>query len=295
MISIHEPFFIMPDGSKSSYFNLKTVANGAIIIQDPYFRFDFEGYQVCKEEYCFHSHNRKFISDFMDLCEKNSGLKDDQILWASTGYWSVRNHGDLFIGLGTEALDSTISKIDSGRLVFCLDNNDFCIFIKQNIGNDISTIVELDIYASTLFRPWIEILEPFRKTISEMADSQIKKKVNVAPVIVSKSFSNYGQEGSVFPFAISPTEQGWIGPSMIQNHFGPFGVDYLFTQAHGGWLKKDFFKPSKCFMFSGSQHQFYDVIVIRGMVVLPFKYENVKAVFTKELLQYRNLVELFPK
>lgn len=293
MISIHQPFFVMPSGSRSPYFKLKTNEKRAVIIQDPYFSFDFESYQVLKEEYSFHSDNRKFIGDFIDSCERNSGLREDQVLWASTEYWSVKNGNDLYIGLGVEALNLTLSHIHTGRLVFCLDNSDFCLFIKRNVKNDIPMLIEIDIYASTLCRPWVEILEPFRKTISEMAESQIEKRVDTKTTIASKPFHNYGQHGLVFPYAISPTKIWNIGPSMIQNHFGSFGVDYLFTQARGGWLKKDFFKPSQCFIFSGSQHQFDDVKVIRGKIVLPFEYENVRPVFTKELMQYQSLVESF--
>lgn len=58
---------------------------------------------------------------------------------------------------------------------------------------------------------------------------------------------------------------------------------------------RDFFKPSSCFMFSGDEHVFDDVKVIRGLIVLPLKYENVEASFTEDLTQYRNLVELFPE
>jgi len=290
---MHQPFFVMPGGSRSPYFKLKTNEKRAVIIQDPYFQFDSESYQVLREEYSFHSDNRRFIGDFIDSCERNSGLREDQVLWAFTGYWSVKDGSDLYVGLGVEALNLTLSHIHAGRLVFCLDNNDFCLFIKRNIKNDIPRLIEIDIYASTLFRPWVEILEPFRKTISEMAENQIKKSVDIKATIVSKSFHNYGQHGLVFPYAIAPTEDGDIGPSMIQNHFGSFGIDYLFTQAKGGWLKKDFFKPSQCFIFSGSQHQFDDVKVIKGLIVLPFKYENVRPVFTKELMHYRNLVESF--
>ena len=293
MISMHQPFFMMPGGSRSPYFKLKTDEKRAVIIQDPYFVFDFESYQVLKEEYSFHSDNQKFIGDFIDACERNSSLGEGQVLWASTGYWSIKSDSDLYIGLGVEALNLTLSHIHAGRLVFCLDNSDFCLFIKRNIKNDTSMLIEIDIYASTLCRPWVEILEPFRKTISEMAESQIEKRVDTKTTIVSKPFHNYGQHGLVFPCAISPTEDWYIGPSMIQNHFGSFGIDYLFTQARGGWLKKDFFKPSQCFIFSGSQHQFDDVKVIQGMIVLPFKYENVRPVFTKELMHYRNLVESF--
>jgi len=293
MISMHQPFFVMPGGSRSPYFKLKTNEKRAVIIQDPYFQIDSESYQVLREEYSFHSDNRRFIGDFIDSCERNSGLREDQVLWAFTGYWSVKDGSDLYVGLGVEALNLTLSHIHAGRLVFCLDNNDFCLFIKRNIKNDIPRLIEIDIYASTLFRPWVEILEPFRKTISEMAENQIKKSVDIKATIVSKSFHNYGQHGLVFPYAIAPTEDGDIGPSMIQNHFGSFGIDYLFTQAKGGWLKKDFFKPSQCFIFSGSQHQFDDVKVIKGLIVLPFKYENVRPVFTKELMHYRNLVESF--
>jgi len=293
MISMHQPFFVMPGGSRSPYFKLKTNEKKVVIMQDPYFRFDSESYQVLREEYSFNSDNRRFIGDFIDSCERNSGLGEDQVLWAFTGYWSVKEGSDLYVGLGVEALNLTLSHIHAGRLVFCLDNNDFCLFIKRNIKNDISRLIEIDVYASTLFRPWVEILEPFRKTISEMAESQIKKSVDTKATIVSKSFHNYGQHGLVFPYAIAPTEDGDIGPSMIQNHFGSFGIDYLFTQAKGGWLKKDFFKASQCFIFSGSQHQFDDVKVIKGLIVLPFKYENVRPVFTKELMHYRNLVESF--
>ncbi|NVM22815.1 MAG: hypothetical protein HWN68_13670 [Desulfobacterales bacterium] len=295
MSYIHEPFFMMLDGSKSPYFKLRTDESGAIIIQNPYFGFDFKGYEVCKEKYKIQSCSQNFISDFIESCERNSGLKENEILWRSSGYWSIRSGRDLYIGLGAEALQLTLLKIHSGTLVFCLDNNDFCIFIKRNIENDFLTLVEIDIYASTLFRPWVEILEPFRKALSEIAEAQITKRILIEPNIASKSFHYYGQEGLVFPYAISPTEQGWIGPSMIRNHFGSFGVDYLFTRARGGWLKKDFFKPSECFFFSGNQHRFDDVIVIRGMIGLPLKYENVKAVLTKEFLQYRNLVEFFPE
>lgn len=294
MLYIHEPFFVMPDGSKSPYFKLRTDESGAIIIQDPYFGFYFEDYDVCKEEYKIQSNSQNFISDFIESSERNSGLKENEILWHSTGYWSIRSGRDLYTGLGAEALQLTLPKIRSGKSVFCLDNSDFCIFIKRNIENDFLTLVEIDIYASTQFRPWVEILEPFRKALSEIAEAQITKRILVEPNIVSESFHNYGQEGLVFPYAISPIE-GMIGPSMIRNDFGPFGVDYLFTQARGGWLKEDFFKPSECFFFSGNQHRFDDVIVIRGMIGLPFKYRNVNAVFTKELLQYRNLVELFPE
>jgi hypothetical protein len=293
MISMHQPIFVMPGGRRSPYFKLKTDEKRTVTIQDPYFQFNFEGYQVLKEEYSFHSDNRRFIGDFIDSCERNSGLSEDQVLWAFTGYWSVKDGSDLYVGLGVEALSSTLSHIRAGRLVFCLDNNDSCLFIKRNIKNDISKLIEIDIYASTLHRPWVEILEPFRKTISEMAESQIKKKVNTKGTIVTKPFHNYGQHGLVFPSAISPTANQWIGPSMIQNHFGSFGVDYLFTQAMHGWLKKDFFKPSQCFIFSGSQHQFNDVKVIRGMIVFPFRYRNVRPVFTKELMQYQNLIESF--
>jgi hypothetical protein len=293
MISMHQPFFVMPDGSRSPYFKLKTDEKRAVIVQDPYFGFDFESYQVLKEEYSFHSDNQKFISDFMKACERNSSLGRDQVLWASTGYWSIKSGDDLYIGLGAEALNLTLPYIHAGRLVFCLDNNDFCLFIKRNVKNGIPMLIEIDIYASTLYRPWVEILEPLRKTISEMAESQIEKGVDIKTTIVSKTFHDYGQHGLVFPYAISPTANRWIGPSMIQNHFGSFGVDYLFTEAKGGWLKKDFFKPSQCFIFSGSQHQFNDVKVIRGMIVFPFKYRNVRPVFTKELMQYRNLVESF--
>jgi hypothetical protein len=293
MMSIHDSFFVMPNGSRSPYFKLQTDQDRVVVIQDPYFGFDFESYQVVKEEYSFRSTNRKFISDFIKGCEVNARLVKDQVLWAFTGYWSVKNGNDLYIGLGVEALYSTLSEIHSGRLAFCLDNTDFCIFIKKDIED--SALLWIDIYASAVFRPWVEILEPFRRTIDQMAENQIQKKIITEPIIASKSFHNYGQHGLVFPYAISPTEQWWIGPSIIQNHFGSFGVDYLFTQAKGGWLKKDFFKPSQCFMFSGSQHQFDDVKVIRGLVVLPFKYENVKPVFTRQLLQYRKLVELFPE
>lgn len=295
MLSIHKPFFVMPDGSKSPYFKLRTDESRVIIIQDPYFAFDFEGYEVCKEEYKFKSRNQKFISDFIDSCERNSGLEEDETLWNSTGYWSVRSGSDLYIGLGAEALQSTLSLIHSGRLVFCLDNNDFCIFIKRTIENDVLTLVEIDIYASTLFRPWIEILEPFRKALSEIVEDQITKRVLIEPIILNKSFDNLGHEGLVFPYAVSPTKQGWIGPAMIQNHFGPFGVDYLFTQAYGGWLKKDFFKPSRFFFFSANQHQFDDVIVIRGLIGLVYKHESYNPIFPKELSQYRNLVEFFPE
>jgi hypothetical protein len=293
MISMHQPFFVMPDGSRSPYFKLKTDEKRAVIVQDPYFGFDFESYQVLKEEYSFHSDNQKFISDFIKACERNSSLGRDQVLWASTGYWSVKSGNDLYIGLGAEALNLTLSHIHAGRLAFCLDNNDFCLFIKRNIKNDISKLIEVDIYASTLYRPWVEILEPFRKTISEMAEGPIEKRVDTKITIASKHFYYYGQQGLVFPYAISPTANRWIGPSMIQNHFGSFGIDYLFTEANHGWLKKDFFKPSQCFIFSGSQHQFNDVKVIRGMIVFPFKYRNVRPVFTKELMQYRNLIESF--
>ena len=294
MISIHQPFFVMPSGSRSPYFKLKTNEKRAVIIQDPYFGFNFESYQVLKEKYSFHSDNRKFIGDFIDSCERNSGLREDQVLWASTGYWSIKSGSDLYIGLGVEALNLTLSHIHAGRLVFCLDNSDFCLFIKRNVGNDTSRLIEIDIYASTLCRPWVEILEPFRKTIPEMAESRMEKRVDTKATIVSKSFHNYGQHGLVFPYAISPTEDWYSGPCIIQNHFGSFGIDYLFTEVRGVWLKEDFFKPSQCFMFSGSQHQFDDVNVIKGMIVLPFKYRNVMPVFTKQLMPYRNLVESFP-
>jgi len=295
MLSIHKPFFVMPDGSGSPYFRLRTDESRAIIIQHPYFAFDFECYKVCKEEYKFQSRNRKFISDFIDSCERNSGLDEDETLWHLTGYWSVRSSSDLYIGLGAEALQSILSQVHSGRLVFCLDNTDFCVFIKRNIENEVLTLVEMDIYASTLFRPWVEILEPFRKAVSEIAEDQITKRVLIEPLIVNKSFHNFGHAGLVFPYAVSPTKEGWIGPSMIQNHFGPFGVDYLFIQARGGWLKKDFFKPSSFFFFSGSQHQFDDVIVIRGLIDLMNEYESYNPVFPNELSQYRNLVEFFPE
>jgi hypothetical protein len=293
VLSIHEPFFVMPDGSKSPYFKLRTDRSRAIIMQDPFFAFDFEGYEVCKEQYKFRSRNRKFISDFIDSCERNSGLEEDQIFGHSAGYWSVRSGSDLYIGLGAESLDSTLSLIHSGRLVFCLGNNDFCIFIKRTIKNYVLTLVEIDIYASTRFRPWIEILEPFRKVLSEMVEGQITKRVLIEPAIVNKSFHNFGHEGLIFPYAVSPTEEGWIGPSMIQNHFGPFGVDYLFAQACHGWLKKDFFKPSRFFLFSGHQHRFDDVIVICGLIDLMDEYESYNPTFPKELSQYRNLVEFF--
>jgi hypothetical protein len=283
----------MPDGSRSPYFELKTDEKRAVILQHPYFGFDFESHQALREGYSFHSDNRKFISDFMKGCERNSNLERDQVLWASTGYWSIKSGDDLRIGLGVEALDLTVPHVCAGRLVFCLDNNDFCLFIKRNVEDGIPTSIEIDIYASTLYRPWVEILQPLRETISQMAEGPIQKRVDTKTTIASKHFYNYGQRGLVFPYAISPTAEQWIGPTIIRNHFGPFGVDYLFTQAKGGWLKQDFFRPGECFVFSGSQHQFNDVKVIRGMIVFPFKYRNVKPVFTKELMQYRDLVESF--
>ncbi len=287
---IHEPYFVLPDGTSRAYFKTTIKRGVPTVIQNPYFSFDFQGYDICREEYRFNLPNNSFLKDFITECELNSGLRENEALWHSTGYWSIKNGDELIIGIGPDTLDLALFSILSGRLVVCLESNDFCIFIKYDINVDLATVV-LDIFASTTFRPWVEILEPFRKTLSRMLGDRFDKTIDTKAIVHSSPFRIKGDGGLLFPYAISPTHNGWIGPSIIPNRFGFIGVGGLFTQARGGWMKHDFFKPSNYFSFGGNVHLFDDVLVVRGLVD---HYPNCPQVNDKRLSLYRNIVDMFP-
>ncbi len=293
MLPIHEPFFVMPDGTRAPFFKLRTTVHRAVIVQDPYFAFDSEHPAVCWEEYRLESGNPHFISDFIGSCEANSGLTEDEVLWHGSGYWSVKTGVNLYIGSGVEAMKSTLSQLRSGRLVFLLDNSDFCVLIKGDIVGGFSKVVEIDAYASAHYRPWVEILEPFRRAVSEIEEGRFTKKVCTEPPIVSHEFRTYGDSEMVFPYAISPTKQGWIGPSIIRNQFGSFGLSFLFTQARGGWLKEDFFRAGRSFCFSGTQHRFGDVVVIQGLIQPSHRRTRGSRALPQVLSTYQRFVDSF--
>jgi hypothetical protein len=292
MLHIHKPMFILPDGTEKPYYKIKT-KNKVVTIQDPFFSFDFERYDVCREEYTISLSDEQFIDKFMDSSERNSGLSEDQILWYSTGYWSIKHNKDVYLGLGRDAIKSALKKIRSGSVVFCLSNTDFCIFIKYKLRNRVIKETKVVIFASTIYRPWVEILSPFRKAIYEIGGDKYKKQTSTNTKIPSQTFQYYGQKGILVPYAISPTEEGFIGPTIIKNYFGPLGVDYLFAWGHHGWLKKDFFKPNMCFFFSGEVYLLDDVLIIRGHIVLPMMFESTSPLFLKEYSQNKALVDTF--
>ena len=294
---IHKPYFCMPDGTTKSFFRMETAPEGELIVQHPYFHFDFEGLEVYREEYEIEYRNDELILDFIRLSEEYSALEDDEVLWYHTGYWSIRDGTDLYIGSGEYAIQDTKSNLASGELAFCLDANDFCVLIKCNVKDSHQHgPVIIDIYGSNLWRPFVEILDPFRKAITILAKQYGVNQLNIEQnaKIEAAPFKFRGKRRIIVPFAIAPTWEGYIGPTVVENQFLPFPIQYLFSQVNGGWLKSDFFKPGNHYWFEGRTCVFNDIILVDGQFYDDGQHKGLKPTVDSKFETHKAYLECFP-
>lgn len=280
---LHEHYFYYPDGSKKCYFRMKKPSTKKIIIQHPYLLFDPQNNQIYREEYKLKYQNNDLIINFITLSESNAELREDEYLWYHTGYWSILDKRYLYIGSGEYGILDTIKYVQKGKLAFCLSFRDFIIFIKSTFSQgQIKNESIIDIYCTNSYLPFVEVLNPFRKSLKMMGKFYLNKteKLDYSSIkvdsqyksllsFVDYSFSLKNRKNIMIPYAIVPVGERGIGPVVVLNDFGPFPIDsinslgYIFTQMIGGCLKSDFFRPGD-FYYIGSIDIYNDIILLNG-------------------------------
>lgn len=253
-----------------------------IILQHPLWGFDPQNYQIYREEYKLVYKQKKLINEFIRLSESNIKLSDEEIIWDDTGYWSFIDENSLYIGSGEIELYNSIKNILSGKLVYCLSYRDAIIFLKCKIlKGRIDPEVIIDIYSTSAFLPFVEVLDPFRKTIQEIGEYQLNNhgKINFENIFINcKSNVNFNisylscqlknKKNIMIPHAVIPKGR-WIGQVVVPNDFKPFplkaidSLEYIVGQFPGGCMKSDFFR-SGIFYYRCSIGVFSDVIVLDG-------------------------------
>ncbi len=245
--SLHHHYFEYPDGKTSPSFVMKTSDYPKPIVMHPYFHFDFEKWATYQEKYKIIEPVDEFIAEFITLSETNSGLREEEILWYDTEYWTIKCNALTYIGSGIRSFDETRSTVPDGMVAFLLDSHDFVVLITSRISKGVLRgPMFADIYCSNVARPFVEILDPFRKAIRQASSSysvEIERQCSIEMLLDNKTAENM----VLVPHAITPMKNLWIGPVVISNNFSN-QIEYLYAHAHGGWLKNDFLTPVDCYL-----------------------------------------------
>jgi len=273
----YENYFYYPDGSTKSYFRMKAPRSREIVIQHPLPAFYPASNQIYREEYTIEYPNDDLVTNFIKSAEDNSNIREDEILWRNTGYWSILDTDYQYIGCGESASLDTMKNIQRGKLVFCLCSRDFIIFIKSTIiGGQINDKSTIDIFCANLYLPFVEILDPFRKMLEMMGEVHLNKEENVSSSsIKTDPIILVNKKNIMVPYAVVPVrkrsahEEKAIGLVVIPNNFGTFPIDsvnsleYILTSGMGGSLKSDFFRPRTSY-YRYFIECYNDVVLLHG-------------------------------
>jgi len=110
------------------------------------------------------------LQDFMDECLNFFTLNafPDEILWYETGYWSIKDCRNQFMGMGLNTLEHAIQNMNTSVITFCLANRDSVIIIHSNLKNGKSPVTDIDIYITNAFLPFTEVADIYRNGIKRL-------------------------------------------------------------------------------------------------------------------------------
>lgn len=292
--TLHDNCFYYPDGAIKPYFKMKNPKIKEIIIQHPYMHFDPQNYKIFREEFVVDYSKINFAQRFVNLFEMNAKMFEGEKQFYETGYWSIIDKNHFYMGSGENELIITIKKISEGKFAFCLSNRDLVIIIKGLISNgNIKNKLSFDVYSHNYFLPFVEVLDPVRKTINYLGKNkkEIAEKLDFNKIFLNKKSNEnldtryiscylINKKNIMIPCAVAPIGR-WMGPVVVPNYFKPFplksldSLDFIFGQFSGGCMKSDFFRSGK-FYYSCFIGRFSDVIVLNGYFRENYSYKRKK-------------------
>ena len=150
-----------------------------------------------------HALNPFFLLDFMQGCleQFDTIAFHDEILWFDTGYWSIKDCKNQFMGMDINALKEAIEAVVSGTISYCLANRDSIVIIHGPFGeNSKSAMTNIDIFATNAFLPFTEVADIYRSGVKKLVRAKSLKEELIAETALHFRYS-FGYLFSLYPKA----------------------------------------------------------------------------------------------
>lgn len=255
----HDDFFTLLDGKTKPYFKMGEFRE-RFIIQHPYFHFGSlffpnawtgrnardSGYEtpLYFQQFEFPSDVTPFdFHGFLADVEKNSYLKPDEVIWYETGFWSIISEETCYMGMGLESLKKTLDVLTRAKFALCLSNEDSIVLINSKLSKDKKVI--LSIYASNEMLPFVEVVEPFRESITNYGGVCLKSEMLLEEKICRFWFVK--RDIGLTPIAFIMDKPSYKRLPVIKNEFRRTNdpviskIQFLTGTTSGGFIESDYY------------------------------------------------------
>jgi hypothetical protein len=280
----HDNFFTLPNGKRKPFLRLGKFKEQFIILH-PYFHFgsnlpsfrtreEANDTQVYLQQFEVSIKDRPFdLTEFVFDVERNCHLEPDYVFWYETGFWTIAFDKNSYMGMGLSRLKKKLERANGAEFAICLSNNISVTTISHRIGEN--NKIFLNICASNDLIPFVEVMEPFRKTIGTYDCVKCLRNEIVLERCLRRVWtSNRRIEVNPIAFVMSREQPDYRMLPIIKNPFRKVKDAAICNLLHvmgtttGGFIDSDY--------YGGMQFLPYAIIWDFGEVaILDFRFEQL--------------------